>query len=240
MKTIAIIPARGGSKGIPRKNLLSFCGMPLIYWSIAVGRLCPMIDAVYVSTDDEEIGSLSRSFGAEVIERPPQLATDSASSESALIHACEYLQSKNIELPEKIVFLQATSPLREVTELSSALDQFDREGLDSLLSAASREHSFWWRAGCGSAEPLNYDFHNRPRRQDRGHEDSIILETGSYYITKTSILLTEQNRLGGKIGVHIVPLWKGMEIDDTHDVPLLEHLMRYFGVDKQLLAAKLG
>ena len=112
MRTVAIIPARGGSKGIPRKNIIDFCGYPLVSWTIACARRCPRIDAVYVSTDDAEIAEVSRHYGAEIIERPANIAGDTSSSESAVIHACEVIRQKNL-LPDAVIMMQATSPLRE-------------------------------------------------------------------------------------------------------------------------------
>src|SRR4051812_30272931 len=110
MKTVCIIPARGGSKGIPRKNLIDFCGKPLISWSIAQARNSKFISDVFVTTDIREIAQQSETFGAKIIQRPDELATDTASSEAALIHAVDEIEKKGkIDL---VVFLQATSPIR--------------------------------------------------------------------------------------------------------------------------------
>ena len=145
METVAIIPARGGSKGIPKKNLLPFCGYPLLAWSIACARRCTVIDRVFVSTDSVEISNIAREYGASPIERPSELSTDFASSESALLHALDVIEKDDGELPQTVVFLQATSPLRETSEIESALAKFRAEDLDSLFSAAELSDMHIWK-----------------------------------------------------------------------------------------------
>ena len=93
MHAVAIIPARGGSKGIPKKNLADFCGQPLLAWTIACCRRCRLINGVFVSTDASEIAAVAKRYGAEAIARPPELSTDIADSESALIHALDFIES---------------------------------------------------------------------------------------------------------------------------------------------------
>ncbi|MBX7136636.1 MAG: acylneuraminate cytidylyltransferase family protein [Oligoflexia bacterium] len=233
-ETVAIIPARGGSKGIPGKNIVPLCGRPLIYWSIRCAQLCPEIEEIFVSTDAPEIADVAAGLGASIIWRPKEISGDTASSESALLHALDEIKLRTGSEPERVVFLQATSVLREPYELTAALRQFRDEKLDSLLCAAGREHAFYWGLERESAQSLNYDFRQRPRRQDRNDEREILIETGSFYITKTSILRREQNRLGGKVGIYKVPLWKAYEIDDPQDLPRIEGLMRAFQLDRQL------
>lgn len=128
----AIIPARGGSKRIPRKNLATLGGGPLIAWTIKAARDCPLIDRVYVSTEDRDVAAEARNHDeCSVIARPPELATDSASSEVALLHAIETFNL----FPEYIVFLQATSPFRDADDITRALLVFFEAKADSLFSA---------------------------------------------------------------------------------------------------------
>lgn len=236
MKTVAIIPARGGSIGIPKKNILPFCGKPLIFWSIAAARRCRSIERVFVSTDSAEIAEISCVAGAEVIVRPEEIATGTSQSELALFHACDYIRDKYGLRPERVVFLQATSPIRDPAELTEALAQFEREKLDSLLSVSTRDHAFWWITSADKAKPLNYDPCKRPMRQDRGVEDIYAFETGSFYITNTEKLFETGSRLCGKIGTYTVPMWKGLELDTPQEVRFLENIMRFHGLDKTLLA----
>jgi len=232
MKTIAIVPARGGSKAIPKKNIMPFCGHPLIAWTIAAARGCPAIDRVYVSTDCPEITEVSRRYGAEVIRRPDDLSGDRATSESALIHVCRELEKQGI-VPERIVFLQATSPVRESAELAGALEHFERAGLDSLFSASVPEDLLVWWEERGQLKSLNYDYRSRKRRQDAEDTGRLLIETGSFYITKTRLLLESGNRLGGRIGAWIVPVWKSWEIDSADGLSLVGAMMKIHGLDQR-------
>lgn len=231
MKTVAIIPARGGSRSIPGKNILEFCGHPLLAWTIAAARGCRAIEGVYVSTDDPAIGDAAEQYGAEIVHRPPEISGDTATSESALIHACSELAGRDIR-PERVVFLQPTSPLRESLELTAALKIFEEERLDSLFSASVPEDFLMWRETQAGLESLNYDFENRKRRQDAHGAGRVLIETGSFYITRTSLLLETNNRLGGRIGYYEVPDWKSWEIDSEEGFRLCEAMMRIHGLDQ--------
>jgi N-acylneuraminate cytidylyltransferase len=231
MSTIAIIPARGGSKGIPRKNLVDFCGHPLVAWSIACAKRCPLVDAVYVSTDDGEIAQVAREYGAEVIARPAELSGDAASSESALLHACGVIQQQR-ECPRTLVFIQATSPLCEASDLTAALRRFADGGFDSLFSAAEAEDMLVWLKDDAGLCSLNYDHRARRRRQERDASSQVWIETGAFYILRTSLLLESGNRLGGRIGLSPVSSWKSFEIDSREGLTICEALMRAYHLDR--------
>ncbi|MBU1694416.1 MAG: acylneuraminate cytidylyltransferase family protein [Verrucomicrobia bacterium] len=231
MITIAIIPARGGSKAIPKKNIMDFCGHSLLAWTVAAARGCPAIDRVYVSTDCPEISAVARRYGAEVVRRPDDISGDRATSESALIHACREIEKAG-RRPDRVVFLQATSPVRESSELTGALEHFEKAGLDSLFSASVPEDLLvWWEEG-GQLKSLNYDFRSRKRRQESEGGGRLLIETGSFYVTKTDLLLETGNRLGGRIGTWIVPVWKSWEIDSADGLALVESLMKIHQLDK--------
>jgi N-acylneuraminate cytidylyltransferase len=228
MHVVAIIPARGGSKGIPKKNLVNFCGQPLLAWTIACCRRCQAIKGVFVSTDDSEIAAVAKRYGAEVVVRPPELSTDTADSESALIHALDFIESNKRERVDAVVFLQATSPLREPAELDGALAKFKAEKLDSLFSAAELEDMLIWREEAGRFQSWNYDFQNRKRRQDAVREGRQYVETGSFYVSTSRLLREKHNRLGGVIGIWPVPFWKSFEIDSQAGLRLCEQLMKTY------------
>jgi N-acylneuraminate cytidylyltransferase len=220
LKIITIIPARGGSKGVPGKNIKLLNGKPLISYSIESSIECKLIDDTYVTTDCNHIKQISEDYGARVIIRPPEISGDTASSESALIHALDYIDDKkNIDL---IVFLQCTSPFREIKELENAIKIILKENSDSLFSGFV-SHKFFWRKVNNKLESINYDYKNRPRRQDRGVE---FIENGSIYIFKPNILLDFKNRLGGKISVYEMSESNSLEIDSHDDFILAEKLMK--------------
>jgi CMP-N,N'-diacetyllegionaminic acid synthase len=221
---IAIIPARGGSKGIPGKNIRMVNGKPLIAWSIEHARQSPQIARVFVSTDSPEIGAVARDYCAEVIERPSEISGDKASSEAALSHLLEHLHKEEQYEPELVVFLQATSPMRDQDEIERAIATLEREGSDSLF-AACRVDGFTWRLGGGAIAPVNYDPTRRPLRQDLKEE--IWEENGSFYIFKPWVLRKFSSRLGGKISIHRMPALYSFQIDEFSDLELVEHLMRF-------------
>ena len=218
-KIIAIIPARGNSKGIPRKNVRLLLGKPLLAHSIQHAKECPLIDEVYVSTDNDEIAETALLFGAQVIKRPDDLALDTSSSEEALVHALNFLALQQIQ-PELVVFLQCTSPNRKTRHLTEAILQLQQEKADSLLSV-SPSHAFLWEMSGNSPAPINYDVNRRPRRQDKKPE---YWENGSFYIFKPSILLKQNNRLGGKISMYVMD-GKLIDIDEPADFQLAEILL---------------
>ncbi|MEA5509375.1 acylneuraminate cytidylyltransferase family protein [Crocosphaera sp. UHCC 0190] len=220
MVTVAIIPARGGSKGVPRKNIRPLAGKPLIAHSILDAQEAQWVDQVYVSTDNEEIAEISATYGAQIIPRPPELANDTASSESALIHSLQYLETQGI-LPELMVFLQCTSPIRTGLEIDGAIAKLKQEQADSLLSV-SPSHRFLWQEVDGVVQSINYDYRYRPRRQDMNPQ---YVENGSIYVFKPWILKETGNRLGGKISLFVMSEMAALEIDSLEDFEMIDFLM---------------
>src|SRR6185503_19554676 len=183
--TVAIIPARGGSKGIPRKNLVDLCGKPLLAWSILQARAARRIDSVWVSSDDAEILSVAERYGAQPIVRPPTISGDSASSEAAWLHAVEHIEAQGVPIG-RVVGMQATSPLREGTDLDGGIEQYEREALDSLLSVCESEDFFIWQIDdAGRARCVNHDPAARKRRQEI---EKRYLENGSFYVFTPDLL----------------------------------------------------
>jgi len=224
-KTLAVIAARGGSKGIPHKNLLDLCGKPLIAWTVEQARAARGVDVVAVSSDSDRILEAAEAAGAVGVQRPDDISGDLASSESAWLHALEAIDERMGRF-ERIVALQATSPIREPADIEAALATFDREHLDSLLSVCEVEDYFNWRIGQNGPEPINYDYHNRRMRQQI---EKRYLENGSFYVLVPSLLREQSNRLGGKIGFHVMERHKMFQIDRTEDVKLCGAIMRSYG-----------
>jgi len=157
MKVLAIIPARGGSKSLPRKNVLPVAGKPLIAHSIEHAKGASSVGRTIVSTEDSEIASISFSCGAEVIHRPRELADDTTSSEAVLLHSLNYLEKKERFRPDLVVFLQCTAPIRESHDIDQAVKILVNENADSLLSAC-RSHAFLWHRNGENVDSLNYDY----------------------------------------------------------------------------------
>ena len=221
MSIIVIIPARGGSKGLPGKNIRNLADLPLIAHSILSAKEAKLVDKVYVSTDDREIAEVSQEYGAEIIHRPEQLANDTATSESALIHAVEQIESNSMEI-DLVVFLQCTSPIRTGTDIDNAIKKVKTESADSLLSV-SPSHRFLWQEVDGRAKSINYDYSRRLRRQDMQPQ---YVENGSIYIFKPWVLKELNNRLGGKIILFQMSEAASWEIDSPLDFEIAESILK--------------
>ncbi|MCJ9729401.1 acylneuraminate cytidylyltransferase family protein [Bradyrhizobium sp. PRIMUS42] len=224
-KTLAVIAARGGSKGIPHKNLLDLCGKPLIAWTVEQARAARGVDVVAVSSDSDQILAAAEAAGAVGVRRPDDISGDLASSESAWLHALDATDQRMGRF-ERIVALQATSPIREPGDIENALATFDRDHLDSLLSVCEVEDYFNWRIGRSGPEPINYDYRNRRMRQQI---EKRYLENGSFYVLIPSLLREQNNRLGGKIGFHVMERHKMFQIDRPEDVKLCAAIMQSYG-----------
>ena len=223
---VAIILARGGSKGIPQKNIIDFCGKPLIAWTIEHCLQAKKIDKTFVSSDCDSILEISQKYGAEMIKRPDDLADDFSTSESGWIHAIQFIEHKfknNIDL---VIAPQVTSPLRTSKDLDHAIQKFESESYDSLFSASEIEDFFLWEySQKNQLESINYDYINRKRRQDIQKQ---YVENGSFYLFKPTVLKKYHNRFGGNIGLSLMEFWKTFEIDSMEDLRMCRALMKEF------------
>ena len=222
---VAIILARGGSKGIPRKNIIDFCGKPLIVWTIEQMQHAKGIDSIWVSSDSEEILSISRSCGVETIYRPDDISSDTATSESGWLHALSIIEEEKGEA-DIIVAPQVTSPLREPSDFERGIEAFIAQGCDSLFSCCVIEDLLIWEQGLnGTLKSINYDYKNRKRRQDAPNQ---YVENGSFYMFIPETLKRYNNRFGIKIGITPMAFWKMFEIDTIDDLRICELLMENF------------
>lgn len=217
MRVIAIIPARGGSKGIPGKNIVPLAGKPLIAWSIEAARGAGLVDSVFVSTDSSEIAKVSLEYGAEIINRPAELAGDIASSETALLHAIDTVEKTGGIPVDLVVFLQATSPVRDGTDIDNAIRQYRVTGADSLFSCTTVEDYFMWEKDGDTYRSINYDYHNRKMRQNI---EPRYVENGSIYVFTPELIRRENNRLGGRIAIYEMPFWKSFQVDEVEDLDI--------------------
>jgi YrbI family 3-deoxy-D-manno-octulosonate 8-phosphate phosphatase len=221
MTCVAIIPARGGSRGIPRKNVVPVAGKPLLAYTIEHARATIAIDRVVVSTDDADIAAVAERYGAEVIRRPAEISGDRASSEAALLHALDELDAREGYRPDLVVMLQATSPLRRPHDVQRAIETLIAEDADSLFSACT-VHGFLWHREGQDLSSIGYDYRDRRMRQD-GPED--LLENGSIYVTRHNLLRVTRNRLGGRIAVYHMDPLDSFQVDEPSDLVLMERLL---------------
>ena len=214
MNIVALIPLRGGSKSIPQKNIKEIAGKPLCAWVLEAAVNAKLIDEVYVSTDSKDIKAAVKKLDLEVtvINRPPELATDEASTESVIKHFMTHVSF------DKLVTIQATSPLLTNKNLDRALEFFESDKLDSMLSAVRIKRFFWTEDGV----PLNYDPMKRPRRQDCS---GVMMENGAFYVTERRILEASGCRLGGRIGVFEMPEQTSVEVDEPGDWKIVKRLL---------------
>ena len=223
MSCLAIIPARGGSKGVPGKNIRPIAGLPLIAWSIYQAREVAGIEHVVVSTDSEQIAEVARAHGAQVpFLRPSELAEDITPTEPVMRHALDWYTANGVNI-STLILLQPTSPMRLPGSLGAALERFKSESADSLLGVCENHHFFWRNP----AQPQAlYDFRNRPRRQDIVPASRWYRENGSVYITRSDAFRASNNRLSGKIAMHVMREEEGWEIDSVADFLVVESLMQ--------------
>lgn len=218
-RVCAVIPARGGSKGVPRKNLRPIGGESIVSRAVRTVLAVDSIDAVVVSTDDYEIADNARAAGAEVIERPLELAGDEASSESAILHALGLLAERD-ELPAVTVFVQATSPFIDPADVSRAVALVASGECDVAFSV-TRTDAHLWRDGIDGPVGVNHNAAVRLRRQDREPE---FLETGAFYVLNTRGFLEAGHRFFGHLQfVEVDPL-RAIEIDTEADLRIAEAL----------------
>lgn len=225
MKAVAVLLARGGSKGIPRKNLIDFCGKPLLIWSLEQCFAAKGIDSVWVSSDNAEILEVARAYGANIIERPEELSGDAAMSESGWLHAVDVIE-RQLGTVDLVVAPQVTSPLREPADLERGLELFATGQYDSIFSCSVAEDLYFWqRTPEGNLESVNYDWRNRKRRQDHTAQ---YIENGAFYLFTPQVLRHFNNRFGERIGMVEMEFWKAFEIDSAETLRLCAALMREF------------
>ena len=227
MNTVAVILARGGSKGIPNKNIIDFCGKPLLAWTIEHCR-DGGVDSVYLSSDSDKILEVGEEYGAVSIKRPKEISGDTATSESGWLHALEVIEEKTTN-SDWILAPQVTSPLRSTDDIRNGLEIAKSGKFDSLFSCSIAEDLFFWEDSSGNLDSVNYDWRNRKRRQDIPKQ---YIENGSFYLFRPEVLRKNNNRFGGQIGVVEMEFWKMFEIDSMDDLRMCSALMKEFLLEK--------
>ncbi len=221
-EVLAIIPARGGSKGIPRKNIRPLAGKPLLAWAIEAAQEAVLVNRVLVSTDDLEIARVAQEYGADVLMRPAELATDTASSEAALLHALETLKSEESYRPDVLAFMQCTAPLTTPADIDGTVNLVLHKGYDSAVTMIPYHYFIWRDGGDGRMTGINHESTHRLRRQEREQE---FQEVGAVYAMSVAGFLEHRFRFFGRIGKYVVPPLRAFEIDEPADWPIAEALM---------------
>ncbi len=219
---IAFIPVRGGSKSIPLKNIKILNGKPLVYWTAFAANNAKCIDKVVIATDSEDIKKTVNKFGfnkVEIYERSSKNAQDTSSTESVM---CEYIENVKLKDEDLFFLIQATSPMLKSEHIDGMYNSFVSSDYNSMFTAV-REKQFHWINTDLGVKPINYDYKNRPRRQDF---EGIFAENGACYINSVKNIKNEKCRLSGKIGVYELPSYTAYEIDEPSDWIILENIMQ--------------
>ncbi len=228
-RILAIIPARGGSKGVHRKNIKELNNKPLISWTINAARKSKYIDKVIVSTEDEEIASTSRKYGAEVpFLRPNNLAEDDTPSIDPIMHAIQYMKNNHNYCPDYVMLLQCTSPLRSEYHIDEAIELLlSNENADALISVTEIEHPPQWNKIINKhgylQDFIEYDKTKLVRRQDF---EKVYRLNGAIYIAKTDILLEKKDFESSRTISYIMDRKSSMDIDTIEDFQLTEFYMK--------------
>ncbi len=220
---IAFIPARGGSKSIPLKNIKEINGRPLIYWVLHAAGGAKCIDKIVVATDSNKIAETVLSFNCSKLElymRDAENAQDTSATESVML---EYLKKTDYKPDDKFFLIQATSPMLKAEHIDKMYEKLISEGADSIFSGVVEKQFKWFKE---PVKPVNYDYRNRPRRQDFV---GLVAETGACYINTVGNIIREKCRISGNITFCELPRYTAYEIDEPEDWIIVEQLMRHFG-----------
>lgn len=221
---IAFIPVRGGSKSIPLKNIKILNGKPLVYWTTKAANDADCVDKVIIATDSEEIKNVVQNFDlskVEIFDRNPENATDTASTESVML---EFISQSNLNPEDNFFLIQATSPLLKSEHIENMYKKFLTSGADSIFSGVV-EKQFHWLICENEVKPVNYDYRNRPRRQEF---EGLVAENGACYINSVENILRDKCRLSGRINFFELPSYTAYEIDEEEDWLIIETLMKRY------------
>jgi len=222
MKILGIIPARGGSKGIKLKNLVKLNNKPLLFYTINAAKNSSYNIRTVVSTDNKKIENYSLKFGSQVIKRPTKLSGPKISIEPTIEHVLKTLEQKENYVPDIILLLQNTSPLRTSKHIDSAIKLLLKRNFDSVLSGF-KSHYFLWTKKNSLASALNYNPKKRPNRQVMKKQ---FIENGAIYVTKLLSFKKSKCRISGKIGLYEMSMEQSIDIDSSNDLLIAELFLK--------------
>jgi CMP-N,N'-diacetyllegionaminic acid synthase len=223
-KVCAIIPARGGSKGIPRKNIQDVCGKPLVAYTIEQALSSCNVDYVYLNSEDDEIRKVGEEYGARIMSRPDEFYHDNTFQEvdRLLMWCVKDLESQGIQI-DVVVLLYATAPLREVKHIEKCVSLIIDNNYDSALTLVEDSTYLWKTNDDGTVEPNNYDPATRgPRQKENWNQWA---ENKAVYTMKRDLLMETGCRLGGKIGFVKMTKLQSIDIDKPEDLDLVKKIM---------------
>ncbi|RZD38765.1 MAG: acylneuraminate cytidylyltransferase [Thaumarchaeota archaeon] len=226
MKILSIIPVRGGSKGIPMKNIVKLNGKPLLDYTVNASLQSKKITKTIVSTDNQKIANHALKLGAEVIHRPKKLSGDKTAIEPVMIQVLDTLRKKQNFIPDLIVLLQNTSPLRNSKHIDESIQLLLKNKCDSVFSAF-KSHCFLWQKISNNCKPINYSPKKRPNRQEMNEQ---FIENGALFIFTYNSFLKNACRISGKIGIYEMPEELSYQIDSKHDLNLIKSIMENRGM----------
>ncbi|CAM5693147.1 N-acylneuraminate cytidylyltransferase [Streptomyces aurantiogriseus] len=237
-RVLAVIPARGGSKGVPAKNLAPVGGLPLVARAVRECRATRLVTDVVVSTDDQAIAAAAREAGAEVVLRPAAIAGDTATSEAAVLHAMDTHEALHGTAVDVVLLVQCTSPFIVREDIDGVAAAVAENGADTAVTVAPF-HGFVWRDATGAAGTedggtdggygVNHDKSYRPRRQDRPQD---LLETGAAYAMDAAGFRAHGHRFFGRTDLVRTDPARVLEIDDPHDLARARALAPLFDADR--------
>ena len=223
-KTIAFIPARGGSKSIKGKNIKPFFGKPLVHWNIIELIGIDAIDEIIIATDSDEIARVSAiSDKVKVYKRSAENAKDGSSTESVML---EYIEHQKLDKNDRFILVQATSPFTKRKDFEEGIALYESEEIDSVLAVVPFKRLVWSE----EKKPLTFELDKRQRRQDF---DNYYLENGAFYINSVENIVKNSSRISGKFGFHVMPEYTALEMDEPLDWEFGEIQMKHLIESKE-------
>ncbi len=224
---LAIIPARGGSKGLPKKNIRSLAGKPLIAYTIEAAKQAEQVSPIIVSTDDDEIAAVAQKYGAEVpFLRPPELATDDAPAIDTFIYTIKRLREDSGQDHRECVVLQPTSPLRDARDIDNAIALFYEKQADSVIAVSELTHPPAWAKKI-DAHGILRDYFDAPAgSRNRQAFEKAFMPNGAIYVLKSALLMEKYSYYSDKTYAYVMPRERSIDIDDQWDFEFAEFMMK--------------
>ncbi len=223
-KILGIIPARGGSKGIPRKNIIKVAGKPLMAWAIDAAKNSKYINRVVVSSEDKEILSIAQKHGAEAIKRPSHLATDNASFEPLIFQVMEYLKKKDGYIPDILVYLQPTSPLRDVSDIDQAIQKLLDGKAQAIISVYELEKKYLKTFITDKNGRLKGAVNDRYPFMNRQKLPNVYMPNGAIYVITRKTFIKTGQLFSDKTLPFVMSLEKSFDLDTMEDLKKLKKI----------------